>query len=100
MQANRFSEIEFEFLYKEIEQNAKNIFFILNMVVVSTTTIIGFLLSINRLAINRLEIDMQLLPSLFLLPLIIILPSILSVTAQLNSTARIAAYINIFSLSS
>ena len=87
---NRLAEIEFGNLYREIEQNAKNVLFVINIDIVSLTAIAVAALT------KQQEISPAFTPLVFLLPLVIIMPSMILIASQLNSTARISAYLQVY----
>lgn len=87
----RLAEIEFENLYREIEQNTKNAFFVINIDIGSLTAIIVAVLTSK----TALAIPIVAKPLLFLIPLVIIMPSMILIASQLNSTARISAYLRV-----
>jgi hypothetical protein len=97
---SEMNHLEYEFLNKEIADNTATIYTILNICVVGTVTLIGFILNYAAgLGAIAQVIHCPVSPCppfLFLTPFLIIAPSALSIKASLKSTARIATYIQVF----
>lgn len=87
---NQLAKLEFENLYKEIEQNAKNVFLVINIRYCE--------LNGNHRCSAYIEAASAptIIPLMFLLPLAVIIPSMMLIASQLNSTARISAYLRLY----